>query len=271
MEKVYKIVDLMKNLYSIFLLIINMKRKKGQLTIFIILAILIIAFVVLFFVFKGRFIWEKPLNPETAEIKNFVQTCSDDSLEEAVFRVGKNGGYRFPENVFEFENSKVTYYLLNEKNYLPSKEQVEQEISDYFDIRLFVCTNYFADFPDYEIEQGNLESSAKILGDKVILKMDYPLAIQKRGSESKSVIRKFETEIPIRLGAVYDSVSEFIVEQEKYKQQGFCLSCLPEDLAENNLFVSVNDGINNTKVFTFRDNSSKLNNKTFEWVFANKY
>ncbi len=246
-----------------------MLLKRGQLTIFIIVAILIVGAVVLFFVFRGGIQKEKPLNPEVAPIQNFVQTCLDDSLEEVVFMVGENGGYRFPENVFEFEDSKVTYYLLNEKNYMPTKEQVEQEISDYFDIKLFVCTNYFVDFPDYEIEQGNLESSVKILEDKIILEMRYPLTIKK--GESVSILEDFKTEIPVRLELVYDSVSEFIMEQEKNKQQGFCLSCLPEKLEENKLFVSVSDSINNTKVFIFRDDLSKLNNKTFEWVFANKY
>jgi len=107
------------------------------------------------------------------------------------------------------------------------------------------------------------------LEDKIILEMRYPLTIKK--GESVSILEDFKTEIPVRLELVYDSVSEFIMEQEKNKQQGFCLSCLPEKLEENKLFVSVSDSINNTKVFIFRDDLSKLNNKTFEWVFANQY
>jgi len=246
-----------------------MLLKRGQLTIFIIVAILIVGAVVLFFVFRGGIQKEKPLNPEVAPIQNFVQTCLDDSLEEVVFMVGENGGYRFPENVFEFEGKEHAYYLVNGNNYMPSKIQVEKEISDDLNAKIFICTNYFSDFPDYEITQGNLESSVKILEDKIILEMRYPLTIKK--GESVSILEDFKTEIPVRLGLVYDSVSEFILEQEKNKQQGFCLSCLPEKLEENKLFVSVSDSINNTKVFIFRDDLSKLNNKTFEWVFANKY
>ncbi len=61
-----------------------MLSKKGQLTIFIIIAILIIAVVGLFFVFRGGIQKEKPVSPESAPIKNFVQECLDDSLEEVV-------------------------------------------------------------------------------------------------------------------------------------------------------------------------------------------
>ena len=52
-----------------------MLLKRGQLTIFIIVAILIIAFVVLFFVFRGGIQREKPASPEVVPIKNFVEEC----------------------------------------------------------------------------------------------------------------------------------------------------------------------------------------------------
>src|SRR3989338_8068337 len=246
-----------------------MLLKRGQLTIFIIVAILIVGAVVLFFVFRGGIQKEKPLNPEVAPIQNFVQTCLDDSLEEVVFMVGENGGYRFPENVFEFEGKEHAYYLVNGNNYMPSKIQVEKEISDDLNAKIFICTNYFSDFSDYEITPGNAESSVKILEDKIILEMKYPLTIKK--GESISILEDFKTEIPVRAGLVYDSAFEFILEQEKNKQQGFCLSCLPENLIQNNLNVEINDKINNTLIFRFKDNASKLNNKTFEWVFANQY
>ena len=118
-----------------------MLLKRGQLTIFIIVAILIVGAVVLFFVFRGGIQKEKPLNPEVAPIQNFVQTCLDDSLEEVVFMVGENGGYRFPENVFEFEGKEHAYYLVNGNNYMPSKIQVEKEISDDLNAKIFICTN----------------------------------------------------------------------------------------------------------------------------------
>ena len=52
--------------------------KKAQLTIFIIIAILIIAVVALFFTFRGNLnLPGKPISPETAEIQNFLQGCLD--------------------------------------------------------------------------------------------------------------------------------------------------------------------------------------------------
>ncbi|MEK6823879.1 MAG: hypothetical protein AABY06_02475 [Nanoarchaeota archaeon] len=51
-----------------------LKKKKAQLTIFIIIAIFIIAVVVFFFVLRGNLnLPGKPISPETAEIRNFVQ------------------------------------------------------------------------------------------------------------------------------------------------------------------------------------------------------
>ena len=246
-----------------------MLLKRGQLTIFIIVAILIIAFVVLFFVFRGGIQREKPASPEVVPIKNFVEECLDETAEGIIYEIAQQGGYSSPENIFESEGKEYAYYLINGNNHMPSKIQVEKEISDDLNAKIFICTNYFSDFPDYEITQGNAESSAKILENKIILEMRYPLTIKK--GESISILEDFKTEIPVRAGLVYDSVSEFIIEQEKNKEQGFCLSCLPENLIQNNLNVEINGKINNTLIFRFKDNASKLNNKTFEWVFANQY
>lgn len=242
---------------------------KSQVTIFIIIAILIIAGVVLFFAFKGGIEKKEIISPEVAPVQEFVEECLEEIGEEVIYKIGQQGGYRSPENVFESNEQKFAYYLINENNYMPSKERIENETSDYLNVRIFLCTENFANFTDYKIEQGNLESSVQILDDKVILKMDYPLTIQKKDSESKSIVREFETEISIRAGLVYGFVNSFINEQEKYKE--FCLSCLSDDLVEKNISVEMINKINNTLTFTFKDNYAKLNNKTFEWSFANKY
>ena len=89
-----------------------MKNRGGQLTIFIIIAILIIAVVALFFVFRRNLqLPGKPVSPETAEIQNFVQECLDDSLEKVVFRIGEGGGSYFPSSVASTPLLDVPYYI----------------------------------------------------------------------------------------------------------------------------------------------------------------
>jgi len=205
-----------------------MINKRGQVTIFIIVAVLVIAAIALFFTFRGTLQGEKPVSPEAAPIANFVQECFESTAEGSLYEIAKKGGYNFAE---EATKTGITYYLIDNKNYLPSISIVETEISDYITRKIFLCTKNFAVFTDYEIEQGNLHVSAQILENTVFFNMDYPLTIERGGKISK--INEFETTIPSRIKIVYDSVFEFEMEQMK-NRENFCLSCLPRNLTENN-------------------------------------
>jgi len=244
-----------------------MINKRGQVTIFIIIAIIIVGAVAAFFMLKEN-VKKDIYTSETTPIANFVQECFDEVLENAIYNIAKQGGYSgysYPSK--ESTDSEATYYLLNGENHMPSKARVEKEISEYVNRKFFLCSRHFINFTDYQIEEGNLECSTKILDDHVRLTVDYPLTIKK--GESVSRIKDFESEIPVRLMLVYNSVSDFIDQQEETSDK-VCLSCL--DLAiENNIYVEMESKYNGTVVFTFRDESSELNDEPLEWVFANKY
>ena len=240
-----------------------MLSKKGQVTIFIIIAILIIGAVILFFTFKGT-LRKEVVTTETAPIKNFVDECLEETAEEVIYKVGQGGGYYFPPK--ESTETGIAYYLINNKSYIPSKEKVESEISFFVSEKLFFCTRNFVDFPEYEIEQGEIQTITEIGENEVKLNVNYPLTIKK--GESVSRIKSFETEIPVWLGAIYGSVSVFILEET---EQGICLSCLSNISETSNLYVNMFDYDNETTIFIFKDENSIINEKPFEWVFANKY
>jgi len=246
-----------------------MKNKNAQLTIFIIISILIVAVVVLFFTLRGNLnLPGKPVSPETTKIKNFVQTCLDDSLESVVFKVGENGGYYFPPKV-STPILEVPYYIKNNKSLMPSKEDIEREISRGIERELFFCIGNFELFsPEYEITKGKMTHPEVVIeSERVLVEVNYPLTIQKDGSKSK--IEDFSSEVPVRLGIVYDAVAEFV--EEDLKTEGLCISCL-FDISEKNGFKSSYPNYDdNTYIFIIEDPQSKLNNKEFVYVFANEY
>ena len=241
------------------------KGTRGQLTIFIIIAILIIGIIALFFVFKGTLRKSEMINPEIAPIHNFVQGCLDETLESAVYDIAKRGGYNDPENI---PSIGVKYYILNGENLMPSKEKIQNEISDYVNRKFFLCSLNFADFPDYEIEQGNFEAKTEILDNEVFLDVNYPLTIKK--GEGVSRLKNFQTEIPSRFGIVYNVVSDFIIQDLNSEGGGVCVTCLTKATKEKNLYVEMNS-TNEGVIFDFIDENSKLNNQSLEWIFANKY
>ena len=99
-----------------------MFKKRGQITIFIIIAILIIGIVALFFIFKSNINIGKKQTyaPEVAPIVNFVQECLDETLKEGVLYLASHGGYLDP---IESTKNEEAYYFKEGTNYFPTKEK----------------------------------------------------------------------------------------------------------------------------------------------------
>jgi len=239
-------------------------KSRGQVTIFIIIAIIIVGAVALFFALREGIKEREAYTPEVAPIANFVEECIENTAEDVIYTIGQGGGYYFPP-AFSTD-SGIAYYLINNKSYMPSKKQIEEEISYFISSKLFFCTRNFVDFPEFEITQREIQTSSKIHENRVILNVKYPLTIKK--GESRLRIKDFEVEIPVRLGLVYSSVSGFIAEGI---EDGICLSCLLNISETHDLYVDMFDYDNETVIFIFKDENLKLNDVAFEFVFANKY
>ena len=200
----------------------QMKNQKAQVTIFIIIAILIIAGVVLFFTFRGGIEKKEVYSPEIAPIQNFVEVCIKDVGQDALYFIGQNGGYFFPPK--ESTEMGIPYYIKENKNLMPSKEKIELEISKYVNGALISCANNFTEFEDFQIKQGKITTQTIILDDEVILNVNYPLTIIR--NEEKTRIEKFEgIKIPARLGIIYN-VTDFIVNEHLKNTGEICMSCL---------------------------------------------
>jgi len=240
-------------------------NKRGQVAIFIIVAILLVAGIILFISFGKNIGTSEGI--ETSGINSFVENCLNDASVEVVYAVGNGGGYYLPPELST--ETGVPIYYSDGNNYMPSKEDIQKQVEYWTSQKLFFCTKNFADFPEYEITQGEIKTTAKISGNKVDLNVVYPITI-KKGSSS-AAIKSFKTSVPIRFGIVYDSVSKAIEEQKNSTSEGICISCLLSNALENDLYVRMNDYDNETVLFVFEDKNSIVNDKSFEWVFANKY
>jgi len=241
-------------------------NKRGQLTIFIIIALLIVAAIAGYFFIRGKIVFsETQLPPEAQSVKTFVDECLDSAAEETIYYIGQGGGYFVPPEISTKEG--VTYYYKNKQNYIPTKEYIEEEIALFTAAQTIACVNNFSGFPDLDIRGEKIDASAKIKNEKIIIGLDYPLRITK--GESVTVIKDFETIVPVRLGIVYNSVYKIFGKEPDY--EGVCLSCILEESEKNDFYVDMLDEDDGTTIFIFRDEQSIIGNKTFEFMFANKY
>tara|TARA_Y100000310_G_scaffold33377_1_gene31568 strand:- start:66 stop:809 length:744 start_codon:yes stop_codon:yes gene_type:complete len=242
-------------------------QKRGQVTIFIIIAIIIVALIVLFFVLKTqtKLLDKENINPinenQKIEINQKIENCLESNLIDGTRLIGLQGGYvSLPETHIKTESTSIAYgYYLNSKT-LPSKSEIESEISNYVTLTLPLCLN-FEDFPDLNINARSPESITTIKENSVLINTFIPLTISK-GNEIIILNGEYESEIQIPLGKIYKTVEEII---EKESQ-----STLIEIgyLSELNYDIRILTHNENTQIYSIKDDNSKIEDIPYTFNFG---
>src|SRR3989344_3752537 len=191
-----------------------MQKKRAQVTIFIILAIAIITGILIFFFAKQETAKKQEIPPEIQPIYSFIEECIKQTGKEAVYSISEHGGYYF--------SLEIPYYYIDGKTYIPTKEEIGNEIANGIDFELPFCTNNFTNFPDYNIKEGEIETNVNILDNSVLINVNYPIEITK-GEKTSQLSQFEEIEIPIRLGIIYNAANEITQNQltnQKYEIDG---------------------------------------------------
>ena len=245
------------------------KGDKGQVTTFIIFALMIIAIIAGYYLLKSENLnlaGKKKINPEIQPVYDYVDNCLKETGREAIEIIGLAGGYyQLPELSIDLG---IPYYMHEKIDYTPSKEKIEEQISFYVNDNLNDCINNFENFPDFLISSDNMKIETGIEDDKVVLDLDYRLSV-KKGEESY-LIEKFSSEIPVRLGIVY-GVAKNIVANEIKDSMYICFDCIDYFSEKYDLKVNLFSYNDNDVIFTIIDENSEINGKDFVFNFVNKY
>jgi hypothetical protein len=199
-----------------------MKRgNKGQLTIFIIIAILIVAIVLFIFLF-----WPD-LRSTTTESENpytYIRECIEDSIEETVEVLGTQGGVMENSAYFIYDREKVEYLCYTNLNYQPCVVQqpllissfenelltnVQGQIDDCFDS---LESNYRA--KGWEVELNRDETEVDLSYKKIIFGFNARLFINKGGDSQEYT--NFDLEIPSNIHDILSLASSIIQWERDY-------------------------------------------------------
>jgi len=234
--------------------------KRGQISVFVILGIVLVVGIVLFFSFKDKELSEADI--EVRPIYNFLENCIEKEAGDGVVYLAETGGYY---NVPEKSYLGIPYYFYEGKNVIPSKEFIEGQLSDYVNNGLPHCIVDIREFDDFNIEGGEISSKVKIENDKVIFKVNLPVSITK--DEETYNFENFEVEIPARMGTIHNAISEYMIEQEK-DPVNVCVSCLYDigikyDL-DTNVLSSDTEG---DLMFIVSDSVNKIDNQNYQYYY----
>jgi len=189
--------------------------KRGQISVFIILGIVIVAGVAFFLFSQQETATESEPTPETAPIKLFIDSCISKVAEEGLFFIALQGGYyNAPQLSRPYSFITVPYYWDNQNSFIPSKNVIEGELSKYIDDNLPDCFGDFESFKEegFDFELEDVSSDVTIAPNLVSVNVLYPIKITKGASISS--LRRFISDVEIDFNGRYEIVKEILEEQK---------------------------------------------------------
>jgi hypothetical protein len=247
-------------------------EKRGQVTIFIIICIFICAIIIFLFLLKEplkNLYQQKYLSSEISQINSYTYDCIFQSGVNAIRIIGIQGGKIELNNNYLFTNFSLIHYgFLNKRNVLPSKFEIENEISHYIDSRLPECFDEsILENSSVNIKEEKSLSKTIISNDSVIIKTKFPITISK-GNNSARLNELYQLEIPVMLGDIHSISNEIINKQVKNPLMISLtyISSLPYNISvisynETDYIYLINDFSNN----------SRLNNIPYSFEFAGNF
>jgi len=250
-------------------------QKRGQVTVFIIAGVVILAAAVILLLVRSTLVKEELAREPTesvllgAPVKQYVESCLKQTAEDALVYIGQHGGYYELPEVFDPKFSLPYYFYEGDSTFL-SRDDVEKEVSAYIDNMLFFCTRNFVPFREQgvTIQAEEVSATTTLFDEKATIDVLYPLTIT-RGDVSTALSR-FSVEVPVRTGTIHDVTGEFLTFQEE-NPDVICISCLVGLALDNDLRVEMYFVREGEMLFTFVDEKMLVKDEAYLYRFMNKY
>lgn len=207
--------------------------KKAQVTIFVLIAIVLVAGV-LFYLLVMPKITRPALSAEEAQkllasqiepIKKYTQDCMKTVSGRILNTIGRQGGYIIPRpDRFTIPTGiipdpmVINYALFYDKglgsyiNLLPSVEEIcQSELKSFVgkDPTFTTCINSYDEWKkEFDIEVGNLNISEVRCGDIIYIAFKQPVKISRSGSTT--TVDNYVVTFPINIPRIRDLASRII-------------------------------------------------------------
>ncbi len=206
----------------------NLNEKKGQMTMFIIIAIVIVFGIIVYYIVREG-IGIGGIPAELEPVFDYYTFCIEQETRAAVQLAGSQGGYvevpdYFPGSEYAPFSSHLNflgfpvpywYYISGNgliKEQVPLKRDIEEGIAGYVEENLGNCD--FSSFyvQGYDIELDRASASVEIFDNEVNVNVDSDLTVSK--GEVSGRRTEHNIEIGSKLGKFYN-LARKIYEKEK--------------------------------------------------------
>lgn len=175
-------------------------NKKAQLTIFIILAIVIVAILLILLYPRMKVLVTGPVAPD------YIKDCTEDATKEVLDKLTVQGGSLEPENYILYQGNKVDYVCYAEEYYKKCvmqkpflKQDIEKEITSYIEPRVKTCLEDLKSQLEKRgsaVSLGKVEVETLMIPNSILVTINAPLTITK---EATSSFKKFKVDVSSHL------------------------------------------------------------------------
>jgi len=251
--------------------------RKGQITLFVILGIVLTIIVVSSFIFREGII-EKisdteivkgiSMSEEARMVQSDMEGCMENLASESLVRMSLQGGYldlgrvpyaQVPESLDYLNYDGTAYLYYKGQNKVPNLRQMQSSLAKELTTLSVMCKK---EYKDLSLSYGRVVPKVEIMDGEVKFDINWVIDIQK--GDRKSTVKHLKFEIPSKIGKMRNVVNE-IVESQTGE---ICLSCLAEIGFENDMAIDM-EKIDEDIFYLITDQASK--NENFIFLMANKF
>ncbi|NOZ81366.1 MAG: hypothetical protein GXP63_06875, partial [DPANN group archaeon] len=222
-------------------------KKRGQITTFIIVAIVLVV-AVLLFVFVNRLVSQpsgEPGIPDSTSVKRLTETCMKDIIRDGAQQLMVGGGYIdaekfFPDLLIRQDSylkmpMKLPYWFYRGQDRMPTKRDMEAQLEQYLNKNLPGCLAGFSAFDAFlDVKQhGPLQSQVIINREDISTTLDLTLDVHDKLKSKDEVVSGFVTTTPTMLGKLYALASILMKTENK---QAYLEFVTDDIIASSNAF-----------------------------------
>jgi hypothetical protein len=175
----------------------GLMSRKGQVTIFVILALILVAVVVIIFAFPEVNVFSDSVNPG-----QYLKSCIEPEINVIKDTLSSQGGYANPTHYTFYQDVKLQYLCYISESYLPCVVQqplllkhVEKEVKNYIEPRAKQCLQDLKNQYErkgYDVKSSSSEIKISVISGKILVDFLAPLTVTK---ETTQTFQKFAVSV----------------------------------------------------------------------------
>lgn len=173
------------------------RKKRGQITVFIILGLIIVIVISIGIYLKGQQVTAKfdpeikrklLIDKDITPLQEYIESCLNQVTEPLAKELAKSGGIFEPTFYRFYQQQKIPYLCSDKKNHCENtflrKQEIEQELAQKVNEQLEKCID-LALFRNqgFYIETEQRTTNINIKDHKILVQLTYPIMLKKNNLE----------------------------------------------------------------------------------------